>query len=153
MLTAFQLPAKDHFPERISRSLEAAGYLVVAKGYAIEAYRPGLEWSVPSVGTLRGGCRLERITGGGGTWVAVLPLWGIPGTDLNPGERQAADRKVMSSREFGPAGRLEECFRLARTLGMAALPGEVPVSVADGGRVILVQRLVSQCAYRSGAFS
>lgn len=137
MLSAFQMSAKGDFPERIFQLLEEAGYRAVERGYDIEAYRPGLVWDVPSVGTLQGGCRLSRIAGGGGGWVVVLPHWGIPGIELTPTSRASADRKVMSSSEFSPAGRLEECFRLIRALGMAALPEKIQTSVMGSGRVIL----------------
>lgn len=69
MLTAFQTQAKDDFPNKVSSSLKEAGYRVEEKRYALEAYRPGLEWKVAGIGSVLGGCRLTRLSGGGGTWV------------------------------------------------------------------------------------
>ena len=137
MLTTFQTQSKEDFPDKVSTLLTEAGYRIEVNRYALEAYRPGLKWQMPRIGTVLGGCRLTRLSGGGGTWISVLPHWGIPGIELSPADRAQVDQKITTSREFSATGRLDECFRLIRTLGLPALPESAPVSVASGGRVIL----------------
>lgn len=137
MLTAFQIQNKDDFPHEVSRVMKAAGYQVKENGYAIEAYRPGLEWSVPGIGNVLGGCRLTRLSGGGGRWICLLPHWSIPRLDLTSTDRARVDKIVTTSKEFSAAGRMEECFSLLQKSGFTALPENEALSVATAGRVIL----------------
>jgi hypothetical protein len=137
MITAFQTLAQDDFPNKVSSSLKEAGYRTEENRYALEAYWPGLEWVVAGIGTVLGGCRLTRLSGGGGSWVSVVPHWGIPGVELTPTDRARVDRVVTTSREFAASDRLDECFRLIQATSYPALPGSAPVSVAAAGRVIL----------------
>ena len=135
MLTAFQLPANETFPGGLSTALRNAGYRVEESSYALTAYRPTLEWTVPSIGKVLGGCRLQRLSGG--SWIVVLPHWGIPGVEFTRAERAAVDKVVTTSRTFGADGRLSECFRLIHELDLLGLPECAPTSVADRGRVVL----------------
>lgn len=137
MLTAFQTQAKDDFPEKLSHVLKVAGYRLEENRHAIEAYRPGLEWAVPGIGSVLGGCRISRLSGGAGTWICVVPHWGIHGVELSPIDRSRVDRVVTTSREFSAVGRMEECFRLIQASGYPTLPESSPKSVAAAGSVIL----------------
>lgn len=137
MLTAFQTSNQADFPHKVSSSLIEAGYRIEENRHALEAYRPGLEWSVAGIGTVLGGCLLKRLSGGGGKWVCVVPHWGLPGVDLTSTDRARVDRIVTNSKAFSATGRLYECFRLIQATGCPALIGSAPVSLASAGRVIL----------------
>ena len=137
MLTAFQTQTKDDFPAKVSDALQKEGYRLIENRHATEAYRPGLEWSVPGIGTVLGGCRICRLSGGAGTWMCVVPHWGIPGVELSPTDRSRVDKAVTTSAEFSATGRMNECLRLIQATGYPSLPESSPQSAASAGKVIL----------------